>query len=257
MISLVEESLCEAYSFIPQFFHREPDLTWFMNPEVPLGSLNGVFNARLPHDAASCVARIEQMSTIYRIAQVPFTWHVTPSCTPSNLGELLETQGFHYDGEAPAMALELSKLPELHTPVGLSIKLVNTKEMLERWTECFADVYKIPREKMKISFPFHAAAGFAPDSIVQHFLGILNSEVVSISRVAYARDSLVLSGIAVLDKYRRKGMGAAVTLYPLHLARKRGFKYAVLASTSIAFPLYKTLGFQECFKIKYYSKHFN
>jgi GNAT superfamily N-acetyltransferase len=89
-----------------------------------------------------------------------------------------------------------------------------------------------------------------------HFVGILGSEVVSTCKVAYAGNTITLFGMTVLENHRRKGIGAVMTLYPLHLARKRGYRFAVLGSSEIALPLYKKLGFREYCKIRNYSARF-
>jgi hypothetical protein len=119
MILIIEAGLSESFSFLPHFFHVEADVTWFMMPSVPIGSLNGVFNSKLPYDSPSCLNRIEEIIAPFKSARVPFTWYITPSCTPSNLGSLLEKQGLRYEGEDPAMALDLSELPEM----SLSLKV--------------------------------------------------------------------------------------------------------------------------------------
>jgi len=256
MILIIETGLSESFSFLPDFFHKETDVIWFMMPTVPIGSLNGVFNSKLPYDSLSCLNRIEEIMEPFKSARVPFTWYITPSCRPSNLGSLLEKEGLTYRGEDPALALDLLELPALAIPEGLTIKLVENSEMLEQWSGAFSKVYNIPKEKMKVSRPFHEAGGYTSDAKVQHFVGILGSEVVSTCRVAYSGNIVTLSGMAVLENHRRKGIGASMTLYPLHLAGKRGYRFAVLGSSELALPLYEKLGFREYCKIRNYSAKF-
>jgi len=256
MISIIEAGLCESFSVLPEYFHVEPDVSWFMVPSIPIRSLNGVFNSKLPNDSSSCQNRIEQISAPFRSARVPFTWFVTPSCTPSNLGACLEKQGFRYDGEDPGMALDLSELIDMPVPEGLIIKRVENEEMLEQWSDAFAKVYHIRGEMMKISRTFHEACGYAANAKVQHFIGILDSEIVATSRLTFVRDTVYLSGLAVLENHRQKGIGAAMTVYPLHLAEKRDCEFAVLGSSKMALSLYEKLGFREYCKIRSYSGRF-
>jgi predicted acetyltransferase len=56
--------------------------------------------------------------------------------------------------------------------------------------------------------------------------------------------------VATLPEARGKGIGAAVTLKPLHNARELGYIIGVLQSSEMGFNVYKRLGFRHLCQIE-------
>jgi hypothetical protein len=215
MIRVIELNLCEAFAFLPEYFHVEDDVTWFWMNQVPNAYINGIWNSKLPAD---CEKRIEEILAPFKSSKTPVTCYVTPYCSPSNLGSMLEKHGLPYEGEDPGMAATLSELPDMRMPEGLIIKRVENRAMLEQWSETFSIVFKIRKENMDKTMIFQEGGGYSPEAKVQRFIGIVDSKVVGTLVIAYPPGAAVLFGITVLDEYRSKGIGRAMTLYPLTLA---------------------------------------
>jgi GNAT superfamily N-acetyltransferase len=168
---------------------------------------NGVWNARLPND---CERRVDEILEPFKSSGTPVTWYVTPTSTPLSLGSMLLKHGLHFDGEDPGMALILSQLPDMQIPQGLSIELVENRAMLLEWIRAFSSVFSLPKDREEEMMTFHEAAGFSWDAKVLSFNGIVDGKVVGTSVVAFAPGAVALFGITVLDKYRGKGIGAAM-----------------------------------------------
>jgi ribosomal protein S18 acetylase RimI-like enzyme len=255
-VQAIENNLCEAFNVLPEYFHVEQDATWFWMPQAPNRFVNGIWNTRLP-EGASCDDRVEELLEPFKSSKTPVNWYVTPSCTPPNLGSILEKHGLHYEGEDPGMALPLSELPNMETPKGLTIKLVENKALLEQWVRAFSLVFNVPKHRQGELMIHQEPLGYSPEGKTRRFIGILNSEVIATSIVVFAPGAAVLFGVSVLGEHRGKGIGAAMTLHPLHLARSRGYNLAVLGSTEMGLPLYKKLGFKEYIKIRNYVGNFS
>jgi predicted acetyltransferase len=51
--------------------------------------------------------------------------------------------------------------------------------------------------------------------------------------------------VATLPQARRKGIGRAMTVHPLIEARQIGYRVGILQSSSMGYPVYQSIGFQE------------
>jgi ribosomal protein S18 acetylase RimI-like enzyme len=224
--------------------------------QVPTPYLNGIWNTKLPEQPA-CENRIEEILEPFKSSRTPVTWYVSPSCTPGNLGSLLEKHGLRFEGEYPGMALSLADLEQIKPASGLTIRRVENRTMMEQWIQVFSTVFNVPKDLQEKSMIYTEAVGFSPDAKSQRFIGLVDSRVVATSIISYPPGAVVLAGMTVLDEFRGRGIGAAMALHPLHLARQRGYKLAVLGSTEMGFPLYKKLGFKEYCKIIEYVGDFS
>jgi GNAT superfamily N-acetyltransferase len=51
--------------------------------------------------------------------------------------------------------------------------------------------------------------------------------------------------VGTIPPARNRGIGAAMTMIPLRVAREEGLEYAVLFSSRLGYPVYTRLGFRE------------
>lgn len=59
----------------------------------------------------------------------------------------------------------------------------------------------------------------------------------------------------MLDYYRNKGLGYAISHKPLLDARNRGFKQTILLASSKGRPLYNRIGFKEYASYHFYGNY--
>ena len=256
MVGIIEEGLCESLSSLGDYSHVEHDVTWTAIPHIPSAFANGVWRARLGTNF-DIDARIDQILEPFRSYKVSLTWYVTPLSTPSNLGDLLVSHGLRFEGEQPGMVIGTGEIPELSLPRGLTIQRVKNKLMFGQWMKVFSKVFDVPAEaSIKIS-QYIDLTGFGEDANKQYYNGALGDRIVGTSVVSFTSKSVVIAGISVLDEFRGRGIGKALTLHPLVLGRQMGKKFGVLSSTDMGYPVYQKLGFKEYFKIKNYVGDFS
>lgn len=58
--------------------------------------------------------------------------------------------------------------------------------------------------------------------------------------------------VATIPEAHRRGIGSAMTLEPLRMARAFGYHLGTLPSSEMGFGVYRQLGFQEYFKVGLY-----
>jgi GNAT superfamily N-acetyltransferase len=61
--------------------------------------------------------------------------------------------------------------------------------------------------------------------------------------------------VCTVERVRRRGIGAAVTLAALREARDLGSRTGVLGSSEMGYPVYRRLGFEEYCRIGLYEWH--
>jgi GNAT superfamily N-acetyltransferase len=219
---------------------------------IPFAPFNGASRTRLT--ASEADDAIDSTLSYFRSRNLPMSWTVEPSAEPDDLGERLTSKGLVFEGDGgTGMALDLESLrEEARLGAGVTIETVPMSE----WLNEFADVM---------------AAGFGlTDSFLHDFIAILADAATNQpeSQVAYlarldgkpvATSSLLLLGgvagiynVATLEEARGRGIGAAITQAALVDARKRGYRIAILESSTMGYSVYKRLGFVEYCKLRHF-----
>ena len=83
-------------------FHEEPGLCWF-ETGVPSGLFNGVLQTNI--EPAALPTTIERVLTHFQQRRLPFQWHIGPSSSPTNFGDLLDANGIGHVEDEPGMAI--------------------------------------------------------------------------------------------------------------------------------------------------------
>lgn len=76
------------------------------------------------------------------------------------------------------------------------------------------------------------------------FLGEVNGEAAAGGILIQTEDVTGVYGIAVREKFRRRGIWEAVTWEVLRAGKEQGCEAAALLSTEMGYPLYKKMGFE-------------
>ncbi|MCI0646188.1 MAG: GNAT family N-acetyltransferase [Chloroflexi bacterium] len=190
---------------------------------------------------------IDQTLAWFQARQAPYVfWWVGPQTTPADLPERLQARGFTANmvGD-PGMAADLRTLDEtVRTPDGFTIVKAADKATLEAWRDVFCAAYDIP--------PFvgqawvEATLTTGPASAPwQLYVGYWNEKPVACNVLFNGAGVAGVYGVGTIPEARGRGIGAAITLRPLLDARDQGYRYGVLFSTEMGYPVYQRLGFQE------------
>ena len=218
----------------------------------PIAYHNAVVRADLrPEDAGG---EIERFLACLRSAGVPGSWHVGPSMRPLDLRARLVARGFSGNprpqtGE-PGMAAGLAALPEaVPAPSGFSVQRVRDTATLDTWRRTLADGFGEGEVEANWVSEIYRRIGLGDGVPWRHFLGLLDGEAVATASIFLAAGVCGLYFVNVRPAFRRRGMGAAITVAALQAGRALGFDTGVLGASGMGYPVYRRLGFREYCRI--------
>lgn len=164
---------------------------------------------------------------------------------PVRLSAALLARGFEWGWQPHWMGLDLSELQTMprrdRAPVGVTID-INPDESI--WDRHVHPSHGSSRSQNTCVPPYLSDKARARwDGSLWHAVAWMDSKPVG-AGVAYQIGEVAgLFDIAVLEEYRRRGIGAAVTNALLELAQRHGCRRAVLNATPMGELLYRRLGF--------------
>jgi GNAT superfamily N-acetyltransferase len=146
---------------------------------------------------------------------------------------------------APVMALDLAAAdPSFvsRTPAGFIIREVATEAELGDFKQVFVSTYQIPdwAGQAWVDATLGFGIGHSPWRM---FVGYLAGEAVATNMLFNGGGVASVYAVATTPKAQGRGIGAAITLHPLLLARDEGYRHAALFSTEQGYPVYRRLGF--------------
>jgi GNAT superfamily N-acetyltransferase len=250
----IEANLGELYGLFQNLpgaeVHRDEDMLWCIT-DNPFSFFNGVLSARLAPGKIDDA--IEKAKSRCNSRSVSMLWWVGPSTKPADLGAHLAAHGFEYLGDEQGMAVDLRSLDEdyLAAP-GLIIEKVNDLQALKHWGRVFTAGFDWPVSAGETYFDLFNCAGLDAELPLYHYLGWLNGAPAACSSMLFGAGVAGIYNVATLPEARGRGIGASMTLAPLHEARRMGYTAGILQATGMGAGLYRRLGFQEYCKIGLY-----
>ena len=215
----------------------------------PIDYHNCVVFADLTREEAD--GEIEASLQRMRSHGVPGSWHVGPSMRPPDLGGRLIAHGFEYVGDDIGMSVDLSELPEgVPVPENLVIERVHDEAGLAAWVEALGSGFGEGPVEAEWVGEMYRRLGF--EGPWRHYLGILAGEPVATATSFLGAGVAGIYFVCTVERARRRGIGAAVTLAALREARKMGYGIGVLGSSEMGYPVYRGLGFEEYCRIGLY-----
>jgi GNAT superfamily N-acetyltransferase len=218
----------------------------------PIDYHNCVVFADLSREEAD--GEIEASLQRMRAHGVPGSWHVGPSMRPPDVGERLVAHGFEYGGDDIGMAVDLSGLPEgVPVPEGFVIERVRDEEGLAAWVEALGSGFGAGPVEAEWAGEMYRRLGF--EGPWRHYVGQLGGEPVATATSYFGVGVAGIYFVCTVERARRRGIGAAITLAALHRARDLGYSVGVLGSSEMGYPVYRRLGFEEYCRIGLYEWH--
>ena len=217
----------------------------------PIDYHNCVVSADLSEGEAD--GEIEASLQLMRSHQVPGSWHVGPSMHPPDLGARLVTHGFEYGGDDIGMAVELSALPEeVPVPADFVVERVRDEARLASWVETLGSGFGEGPAEAEWVGEMYLRLGPGDEGPWRHYLGFLASEPVATATLFTGAGVAGIYFVFTVERARRRGIGAGITLAALREARGLGYTVGVLGSSEMGYPVYRRLGFEEYCRIKLY-----
>ena len=201
--------------------------------------LNGIYHARFDDDAD---ARIEDLIAPL-MGKLPFHWWVSPASTPGDLGKRLEAHGMVRGGGPPGMAIEVARAPKPQPIPGFTIRRATTFDEFSAATPIIVAAFGITRylrEFVAVERSMWAAG--KPENHIR-LTAWDGDRPVATGSLTDAGGAASIDAIATDPDYRGRGLGYAITVALLGLARERGYSIAVLESSDMGFSIYERIGF--------------
>jgi GNAT superfamily N-acetyltransferase len=225
------------------------DLQRLLVPNVENPFFNSVFHARL--DDEHLDQQIDAaLAPYHRLGLSAYWWSF--GMPPPALADRLFQRGL-WSIRNEGMAADLHALNEdIPVPIGLQIERVADEATFKTWLALNTAIFGFSRELETEFEKAYTRLGFAPDSPLQHYLGMLNGKPVASSSGMIGGGVIGLYNVGVVFSARGQGIGSALTLHPLRLARQAGYRAGVLQATRMGYGLYKRLGFQNVIPVIMY-----
>jgi ribosomal protein S18 acetylase RimI-like enzyme len=214
-----------------QYEERHGVTSWTSSVKLPF------FNGLVGAPAENSV--IDEL--LQRFQDTPILWVVTP---PHDLTGALEARGFAVE-TIPGMTVDLDTVAPRNIPAGVAIRVVDDDpELLETATE--------------ISFTSNGFPSSAVPPIIDTIARVrgrfqFTKFLALVDGVPAAASALVISdhvagvfNVGTLPEFRRRGLGALVSLAALEAGRERGCTLGALQSSQQAVGVYRAIGFEEC-----------
>jgi predicted GNAT family acetyltransferase len=219
-----------------------PDLRRLIVPGVENPFFNSVFYARL--DEANLDRQIDRLLAPYRKLGLSAYWW-SFGLPPLALADRLFRRGL-WSIRNEGMAADLFALNEaIPAPAGLRIERVADEATFKTWLSLNTSIFGFSRELEAEFYNAYTRLGFASDAPLQHYLGTLDGKPVASSSGMLDGNVIGLYNVGVVFSARGQGIGAAITLHPLRVAREAGYRVGVLQATRMGHGLYSRLGFRD------------
>jgi GNAT superfamily N-acetyltransferase len=215
----------------------------------PIDYHNCVVHAALTQNEAD--REIEASLQRMREHEVPGSWHVGPSMRPPDLGRHLIAHGFEYGGDDIGMAVDLSALPhEVPVPDDFVIERVRDEAGLAAWVEALGSGFGEGPVEAEWVGEMYRRLGF--EGPWRHYLGRVDEEPVATATSFFGAGVAGIYFVCTVERARRRGIGARITLAALSEARDLGYSVGVLGSSEMGYSVYRGLGFEEYCRIGLY-----
>jgi GNAT superfamily N-acetyltransferase len=244
----VEENVYAMFRAMTQALGGEieesPNLgRYFTAPFSPI--FKGAFQARLAPDEADEV--INETIEWFKARSAPFFfWWTGQHSKPDDLGKRLLSHGFTvFEKDAPAMVAEIDQLNWSNPrPPELRLAPIENEEELLLWKLIFIESFGVPEfaGQAWVDATQTVGIGQTPWHLL---LGTMNGEPVSCGLLTCGAGVAGLLGLGTLPTYRKRGIGSAMQLARLQIARELGYRYAVLFASEMGYSPYLKLGFKD------------
>lgn len=215
---------------------------------IPNSLFNGVIGPAFA--ARTMTKRVDEAMGRFRKAGVPMEWLLGPSSAPQGLDDYLQKQGVVAQWASPGMAVNLEDVGRQGLPVGVEIRAVEDLATLRVCGNTLAKGFGMKGAVRKGMVD--VTMGWGTSSTRRWYLAYLNGTPVAVSNLTLQGDVAAIYCVATVPEARGRGIGSAITRWPLLVARRLGFDVAVIEASKMGFPIYKRIGFRECCRFRIY-----
>lgn len=186
------------------------------------------------------IADVEAAAAWLRERGAPF-WVTTPGHLAGGVAAHAGRLGLNPDVDTmPGMVLRSLDRLEPEVPADLELVAATRPDQLDIVAAATADGFGAP-----IEFARHMApASMLDDDSLHWFVGSIDGEPAACGQLVMTDDTAGVYSIAVIERFRRRGVGAAMTRAVLLAGRERGATHGVLQSSAMGRSVYAAMGFE-------------
>jgi GNAT superfamily N-acetyltransferase len=219
--------------------HRAADLAWVVTG-VSDETLNGVIWTRLsPADAdAQVPALVEQ----FKFQGLPALWRLDTGAEPADLDARLAALGCERVPDSVCMGARLAALArEMSRFPGLTVDRVTSRRELDEWLALRASMTSDPREPRE---SLYQTLDYGMRQPLHHYIARIYGRPAGIAEMFLGQRSAGLYTLGVSPSFRGRGIGTALVLTPLMVARTMGYDVGVIRPTAETKSMLEHLGFE-------------
>ncbi len=232
-------------------FYHEPEASWFITGGQFL-RLNMGIEVHLTPDTPG--EKIDEMLSKIEAHNVPFSWPVGPSLQHPTIESRVKARGWSIFSTS-GMAGDIQNLDEhIDTPVGVTIERIETTESLQLALQTISAGMPWPGAGRDYTMDVILQHGFVAHPSVYYYLARLNGKPVATSLLFLAGGVSGLYCVATVPSARGRGIGRAISHFPLLDARNMGYRTAILQATEKGERIYRRLGFKEVCRINFWQR---
>ena len=193
---------------------------------------------------ATASRRVGEILERHLQAKAACNWIVGRVSQPPDLGKHLRAYGFKCMIHCAGMACDLANLPPPPPmPKGVTIGLKDEPPSLEPLTT----------ERRRHRHEGHKAMARMTPRRVWYFSASVDEKPVGETSLCIGAGVAGIYDVEVMEKYRQRGIGAALVHAALAMARDRlGYLAAVLGATGMGLGVYTRVGFREVCKLSFW-----
>jgi ribosomal protein S18 acetylase RimI-like enzyme len=207
-------------------------------------TFNKILGARL--DESSADDRIDKALSYFREAGRPFSFWVGPGSRPLDLEERLHERGLRAAEYELGMSIELDRIHGVDLPAGAEIRKVESDEDLAAFSWILASLVTPPDAAVIQFFELGKRILLQEDCPMRFYVAWMESEPAAVSELFLGGGVAGVHMVATAARYRRRGLGMALTWTALEEGRRAGMKSGVLQASAEGQPVYERLGFEPC-----------
>lgn len=202
---------------------------------APVASLNVAFVTReLPNPEAA----LAQAADFFDARHLPFVVRVREGIDPAS-EDAVTSMGMPYSDTIPGMALH--PMPVAPPPtIDLEIRTVEDLETLSLFRGVLAEGFDMPQSiAEKLVTP-----GWLGQEAFELYVGFVGGMAVATSTLVPTPPTAGVYNVATVDRFRRRGIGEAMTWHCVLRGAARGCSVGALQASLMGKPVYERMGFR-------------
>lgn len=249
LMEAMEENLAGHVAFLQSrlegMIAEERGGLFLVDSGLPSDTFNKILGARL--EEAGADERIEEALSHFRRAARPFTFWVGPCSRPLDLEARLRAKGLRASELELGMSIELGRRPGgIAIPPEAEIRRVRSRQELAAFSEVLANLVDPPDVQVIRFFERGASILLEEDCPMRFFVAWIGDEPAAVSELFLGGRVAGVHMVATADRFRRRGLGMALTWTALEEGRREGMTTGVLQASPEGQPVYERLGFEPC-----------